>query len=239
MVHEVFAMMCGRVVLARPVWLLLLALAFACAGRGKPPPRLGPEPAETMDDSKIAEYIPKDLADSHRRLMEILPERTIAEMKQGTEHDMIRFHHGLGTALRNGWGPWQGSRLATHLQKLGLYHPDDMSVVILATFWCRLHHRPYRVAERVAEFEEYWRSQAEPRGTSPADGARIVWVITLDRRKGTVHLGLSVSDRSCWRFEYGSDRSIEPARPDEIRQLRELEQTWKRLGTHVSGLPDS
>jgi hypothetical protein len=94
-----------------------------------------------------------------------------------------------------------------------------MSGIILDTFWCHLKGKPHRLEERITYYQEYWKSMERPKEGSPIDGAKIRWVIIKDSGKGTVHLGLSVSDKTGWRYEYGSGRGIEPATPKENLKL--------------------
>jgi hypothetical protein len=164
-------------------------------------------------------YIPKDLDDGHRELKNMLPKELISEMKRGTEDDMVQYHSGLGMWLRNNWGLWKGSRLSEYFNNIGIYHPDDMSGIILDTFWCHLKGKPHRLEERITYYQEYWKSMERPKEGSPIDGAKIRWVIIKDSGKGTVHLGLSVSDKTGWRYEYGSGRGIETATPKENLKL--------------------
>ena len=112
---------------------------------------------------------------------------------------MIEYHMGLGLWLRNNWGLWHESRLARYFDQLGIYHADDMSGLILETFWCKLHDQPFKIEDRASESQEYWKSMEKTKGGSPKDGARIAWVITKGSGKGTLHLGMSISDRSYWR----------------------------------------
>lgn len=95
-----------------------------------------------------------------------------------------------------------GNRVPTTLAEAHRKHPDDMSGIILDTFWCKLHHQPFRFDERAKYYQEYWRSMEKPKGGSPADGARIAWVVTQGSGTGTAHLGISTSDHSNWRYEY-------------------------------------
>lgn len=188
-------------------------------------------PEDGMDEG-----VPANLGEAHRRLLQELPPQTIEEMRAGTEVEMVRYHHGPGTWIRNEWGLWRGSRLARYFNAMGVHHPDDMSGIILETLWCRLHDQPFRLQERVAEFAEYWASVEEPKEGSPKDGAKIVWCIQLGGGKGAVHLGVSVSDSSYWRYEYRSGRGVEPARPEEHAQLDELRRQWRLEGIAPAGL---
>ena len=179
-------------------------------------------------------YIPANLDDAHRELAKLLSAKELQHIKaMASENQMIEYHMNLGLGLRNQWGLWRGSRLAGYFHKLGVRHPDDMSGIILDTFWCNVHGRPFRLDERVRDYQAYRRSMETPKTGSPKDGARIAWVITRGSEPGTVHLGLSTSDHSYWRYDYGSSRGIEPAREGDRKDLDELKETWKKLGTRI------
>lgn len=114
---------------------------------------------ETKEDNRPQEQrkIPTTLAEAHAELERILSPETLAEIDaMPSESDMIKYHFGLGMGIRNGWGLWQGGPLAKHMQELGFIHPDDMSGVILNTFWCKRHGQDFRLKERAAEYKKYW-----------------------------------------------------------------------------------
>ncbi|HEU5124852.1 MAG TPA: DUF6794 domain-containing protein [Verrucomicrobiae bacterium] len=179
-------------------------------------------------------YIPVDLEDAHRELARMLPPKELEHIKaMTTESETIEYHMNLGLGLRNQWGLWHDSRLARFFDRLGVHHPDDMSGIILETFWCKLHGQPFRLNERVRYCQAYWLSMEMPKDGNPKDGARIAWVISKGSGPGTIHLGVSTSDRSYWRYEYGSDRGIEPATEEDRKDLDELQETWKKLGTKI------
>jgi len=113
-------------------------------------------------------YIPTDLEDCFKELKKMLPAETVAEMKSGPEKDMIKYHHGLGTWLRNNWGLWGGSRLREYFNKLGLRHPDDMSSVVLNSFWRHLNNKPLKVDEQVKYYQEYWEKMKSRQKKKPA-----------------------------------------------------------------------
>jgi hypothetical protein len=73
-------------------------------------------------ESPTGVYIPTDLEDCFKELKKMLPADLVEKMKSGPEKDMIKYHHGLGTWLRNNWGLWAGSRLRDYFKKLGLAH---------------------------------------------------------------------------------------------------------------------
>ena len=106
-------------------------------------------------------YVPEDLEDAFVELKKMLSPALLNEMRLKSEEDMIGYHHGLGTWLRNNWGLWAGSRLAQYFRQLGVNHPDDMSGIILTSFWRHLHSQPVRLDEQVESCKEYWRKAAE------------------------------------------------------------------------------
>lgn len=65
-------------------------------------------------------------------------------------------HLGLGMGLRNGWGLWGGSRLAKYFNGMGIFHPDDMSGIILESYVRYLRKEPLRVEEQVDQYKQYW-----------------------------------------------------------------------------------
>lgn len=116
----------------------------------------------TKDEkSPTGVYIPQDLENCFKELSKMLPAKEVEKIKSGPEKDMINYHFGLGTWMRNNWGLWSGSRLREYFNKLGLAHPDDMSSVILKSFWRHLHNKPLKVEEQVAYYQEYWKKMKE------------------------------------------------------------------------------
>jgi hypothetical protein len=94
-------------------------------------------------------YIPKDLEDCMAELKKILPPEEIQKMREGAEEDMFLYHHGLGTWLRNNWGLWRGSRLSAWFNERGIQHPDDMSGIILTSFWRHLNGKPLGLEKQI------------------------------------------------------------------------------------------
>ena len=100
--------------------------------------------------------VPATLAEAHAALERMLSPDELAKIDaMASEDDMIQYHMGLGTGLRNSWGLWQGSALAKHMQELGFPHPDAMSGVIMGTFWCKRHGQSFRLEERVAAYKKF------------------------------------------------------------------------------------
>lgn len=138
-----------------PILLMFLCTITSCTiGREK-----GAIHADTDDMNSPGVYMPKNLEECFLELEKMLPKETIDEMKNGTEQEMIRYHHGLGTWIRNEWGLWRDSELSKYFNKMGIFHPDDMSGIILKTFWCRLNDKPIRLEEHVEYYKSYWQQR--------------------------------------------------------------------------------
>ncbi len=58
-----------------------------------------------------------------------------------------------------------------------------------------------------------------PCANSPSDGSQIVWL--MYKGKESIHLGLSVGDRSAWRWVYAESLEIQPATSKEAKELKE------------------
>lgn len=106
-------------------------------------------------------YIPKDLDDCFVQLERILQPTDIDKMKVGSEKDMIQYHRSLGMWMRNNWGLWSGSRLKQYFNNLGIHHPDDMSGIILDSFWRHLHGQPIRLEEQIKYYHNYWNKELQ------------------------------------------------------------------------------
>lgn len=102
-------------------------------------------------------YIPKDLDECFSELKKILSKKTVETMKTGPEGDMSLYHHGLGTWIRNKWGLWKGSHLAKWFNERGIRHPDDMSGIILRSFWRHLNNQPLKLDEQIKFYQDYWK----------------------------------------------------------------------------------
>lgn len=101
-------------------------------------------------------YIPNDLDACFVELNTMLTPEFIEEIKQGSEEDMNRFHHGFGMWMRNNWSLWGGSTLSKWFNEKGIHHPDDMSGIIFDSFWRHLNNKPIKLEEQIKVYQEYW-----------------------------------------------------------------------------------
>lgn len=135
---------------------------FLILGLNHPATYAGTEGAkQSLSDLKSEEkvYIPKDLEDCFVQLEKILQQADLEKIKVDPEKDMILYHRSLGMWMRNNWGLWSGSRLKLYFNNLGIHHPDDMSGIILDSFWRHIHGQPIRLEEQIKSYQDYWKKE--------------------------------------------------------------------------------
>ncbi len=71
-------------------------------------------------------------------------------------------HHELGMNLRNNWGLWVGSKLFINLYLMGIFHPDDMSSIILTSYQRHLKGENLKTEEQLKYYQDYWRKTGMP-----------------------------------------------------------------------------
>lgn len=86
-------------------------------------------------DSIEGVYIPKNLYESLELINSFWDDSTKRKVSEWTEDEFVtNAHFGFGRWMRNSWGLWGGSRLSLYFNKLGVYHPEDMSGIILTSY---------------------------------------------------------------------------------------------------------
>lgn len=101
----------------------------------------------------FSERRPRTLNEGLDILSNVFTSEQLAEMRHLSEKEMVyRYYLNLGRDLRNEWGLWSGkSGIAAEFCSKGLQDGEAMSVVILQSFWRRVHSVPLRVEEQIQE----------------------------------------------------------------------------------------
>ena len=167
---------------------------------------------------QFGNYVPSDIYDAHTYLEQNLPEKELKRIRDmKSDEEMIVYHHGLGMGLRNQWGLWGGSRLSRYFHEMGIDQPDDMTGIILTTFWRKLQNRPLDVDQLLVTYNPPERRQ--PTDSRTPAGEKI-GIVSIQARRGIkanddtrfsdyspIHYGKS-SDGKLWIFVYG--KGFEP-----------------------------
>ena len=93
---------------------------------------------------------PRTCEEAVQRIVTSLDNESIEVVKSTDEDDLIRFHHGWGTGIRNEFGLWSDNHeLSKGCAKKSLTglrynfltrpHPDDVSMEIITRVWHALH----------------------------------------------------------------------------------------------------
>ncbi len=101
-------------------------------------------------------YIPKDLDECFVELNKMLKPEDLEIVKNRTESNIGTMHHGLGRWLRNNWGLWAESSLAKWFNEKGIHHADDMSGIILTSFWRDINSEPIELEEQIKFYQDFW-----------------------------------------------------------------------------------
>lgn len=102
-------------------------------------------------------HIPKDLEDCYKQINSFWNDSTKQAVKNWEEEIFrSKLHHGFGMWLRNNWQLWRGSRLSIYFNQMGIYHPDDMSDIILTSYHRNLNGLPIQLDEQINYYKKYW-----------------------------------------------------------------------------------
>jgi hypothetical protein len=67
-----------------------------------------------------------------------------------------RVHLNFGMWMRNNWGLWKGSKLSKFFNDQGIYHPDDMSGIIVTSYYRHLTGGEIKFEEQIKFYHDYW-----------------------------------------------------------------------------------
>lgn len=79
---------------------------------------------------------PTTLEEAVAKIVDQMTDEDRSTVRATPRGDLIRFHHGWGTGIRNTFGLWGENRAL--LDACGGGHPDSASMVIIEAVWDRL-----------------------------------------------------------------------------------------------------
>jgi hypothetical protein len=127
-------------------------------------------------DSIDGVFIPTDLNACFKELNHLLIDSLKQEIKSKSDLDLSEYHMGLGRWMRNNWGLWGGSRLQLYFKEKKVFHPDDMSGIILETYSKYLNDERFDTDEIIdqlrTEYGKFMKEMIEfqpPVGFNPSD----------------------------------------------------------------------
>ncbi len=107
----------------------------------------------------LENYIPIDLVDAMNYLNCTWPDSIKSEFKNSPKSKLF-LYGGMG--MRNGWNLWEGkNKLSKYFQNMGIYHPDDISSIIIESFHRKLNNEPILLKQQVKYYIASWEKVRE------------------------------------------------------------------------------
>lgn len=107
-------------------------------------------------------YKPVTLEEAVAQLTKLHHDTTKQQIRSMTEDEFTAgAHFGLGMWMRNNWGLWKGGSLARYFNSIGIYHPDDMSGIILTSYHRKLNEKEWEIDNQVKYYQDFWRRSNE------------------------------------------------------------------------------
>lgn len=110
---------------------------------------------------------PTNLYHAIMELDSALNQNSKEKIIQSNKFCMSSLHFGFGMFLRNKWGLWnRDSKLYQQFHKSGITHPDNVSGIILRTYWTYLKTGKIDLAYEIKSSERAirnWKSQKKSR----------------------------------------------------------------------------
>jgi hypothetical protein len=124
---------------------VLMAMFVACDTASDLPEVIAPLKPSTLD----REPDPRTLEEALDTLDRASPGTLLIKMRSSDESIADDLHEGLGRWIRNEWGLFDEAPLYRDLERRGLKSPEDMSGLILHSWWRRMHHQPLDIVGQI------------------------------------------------------------------------------------------
>lgn len=155
-------------------------------------------------------YIPKDLEDCFRQIDMFWDDSTKNQVKLWTEDEFsARAHLGFGMWMRNNWQLWGGSRLSKYFNDHEVYHPDNMSGMILRGYHRYLMGQAPRLEDQIERLRLFKKVAQKPAKTIYPEGVRrlkfdksLVYRTKEDSKPGQVHVQTNSKSNKTWIYDY-------------------------------------
>lgn len=116
-------------------------------------------------------------------------------------------HFGIGTWIRNEWIRQGngGNRLATYFSELGIRHIDDVSSIILESYYRYLNQQDIQLESQIDYYKKYYKVAIPPSKEHYPDGVsdlqfNLKIVCQSDAACSYLHVGRSEKHKSIWLY---------------------------------------
>lgn len=105
---------------------------------------------------------PKNLEECFVELERILSGDELEEFKNANEDEIVKYNQSIGKLMQDKWGAWPGSHLRRYFIEMGIFHPDDMTNIILTSFHRRLNNKDINLEQQIGYYRQYWQMDKTP-----------------------------------------------------------------------------
>jgi len=110
---------------------------------------------------ELKKYTPNDLEEAVTAIDIITEESSdkIAWINSEENDALAEAHHSLGQNIRNAWGLWdENSVLHLWFKENGIWHPDDMSSIILTCFHREKNGKKWKLKKQIKFYKKFWKN---------------------------------------------------------------------------------
>lgn len=164
--------------------------------------------------------LPRNLEESVLYFQQKWTKTQLDEFKNTAEDNAVTEHHfGTGSWIRNNW--IHGDRdttLTNYFHSLGIFHPDDISSIILTSLHRTLNQRDIQLNKQVEKYKAYWGPIIDCKQKQKAQAVTIFNkfkegdTITISMPVDTSYGGRTAVLYDCptaeWTFDKGKDLII-------------------------------
>lgn len=80
--------------------------------------------------------------------------------KNYKENRLPMLHFTFGKQIRNNFKLWnEDTKLVKYFIKLGIYHPDDMSMIIITSFHRLLNNKDINLNKQIQFYINFWKKE--------------------------------------------------------------------------------
>jgi hypothetical protein len=160
-------------------------------------------------DTLRGEYIPQDLQDCFKQIDRFWNDSIKNIVRNRTEEKFIASAHlGFGMWMRNNWQLWHGSRLTQYFNKIGIYHAENMSGMILSSYYRYLNGKALKLENQIRSYKYYWQISKMPdKNTFPVAAENMEFNTTYyyksrKFKEGAVHAAEDSTTNFIWLFDF-------------------------------------
>lgn len=157
-------------------------------------------------------YIPQTLGDCFVILSSVISSDDIEKIQKNQiteEQFTLDNHMGLGMWIRNNWIRSGKFPLAAEWNQLGAKSMDDISDIILTSYYRHTAGQDIRLEEQLSYYKEYWNAHTFPIRDNYPEGVKILtelsafhYDIDEDLRMGCLHVAKDTINNKIWLYDY-------------------------------------